>query len=762
MLRPRVVLGALLSTLLTAHSALAVINFVGAEQTSVPPQPDYMQSADMNNDGLQDIVVVSPASKDVSTYLADPSQPSRFAPARSVRVGDTLRGFAIGDLNRDGRNDVVVSDQAANGVHIMLGKGDGTYLDSYLITVPNSRSPYGVAIANFDDSGGPDLAVIDRRENKVFILLNDNGSPPRFRRGGDFVVGLSPEEILAIDLNKDGKRDIVTLDLGGPRVKDVSVVLFKRVQQGFPEFEEPIQYVVGENPDNMIAGDFNADGVDDIAMLNRPSGTGRVSEIDVMMATGTGALLPPPGIPVPCPFFTNGQPCRALTMTDGDYDGNGTVDLMVTVTDPRSRGSGVQLVDAMQAYSGRGDGNFVPATVFAIQKAPRSMATGDITGDGKPDVMVGSQRSLSLQAYINVGSPGGAQNGASCQVGDECLSARCTNGVCCGSQCTASEVCNIPGREGICVPESDHMLTDCEDPSDCGDEARPFCVDNVCCDAPCDGGTCTQAGYEGVCVPLLEDGAECTQDSKCASGFCSDPGRCCKDRCDGGYCDELGICSPLASNGSDCAENAQCASNVCDAFDQICCNRKCLPNEEFCNPDGICTAFGDVTATPGVVTGTPTVTATPTLRSTPGANGELCSAQSECESENCVNNVCCAVSECGPNQHCAEGTGQCVAGGTPTPTFTPTRIPSSSTPTRLPTEPTVNPCQPNPCSKGQRCIVDTSGGPVCVATSSSSGCSTGDTGSGNLLVVAAMPLLLWAGRRLQLKRATVRARHSRR
>ena len=762
MVRPRLAFSALVPALLIAQSALAGINFVGAELTSVPPQADFMATGDFNNDGLADVVVVSPASKNISTFLASPASPSRFAPARAVPVGDTLRGMAIGDLNRDGRLDVAVADQAADGVWILLGKGDGTFLDPYIIPVPNTRNPYGVAIADFDQTGAPDLAVIDRRENKVFILLNDNGSPPRFRRGGDFVVGLEPEQILALDLNKDGQPDIVTLDLGGPRVKDVSVTLFKRVQQGFPEFAEPVQFVVGENPSDMVAGDFNNDGTPDIAMLNRPTNTGRVSEVDVLMATGTGELLPPPGIPVPCPFFTNGQPCKGLALAVGDYDGNGNIDLAVALTDPRSRGSNqVQLVDAMQLFGGRGDGAFVPGPVFGIQKAPQSMASGDVTGDGKPDIMVGAQRSLSLQAFINVGSPGGLQNGDPCLTGDECLSARCTNGVCCGAACEPSELCNIPGREGICVPQSDGVITDCQDPSDCP-ATQVFCVDNVCCDTACDGGTCQQPGFEGVCVPLLVDGADCSEDAKCSSGFCSSD-HCCKERCDGGFCDEFGICSPLAELGSDCMQDAQCQSNVCDAFDEICCNRKCLTNDEFCNPDGVCTGFGEpgtptptqLSSTPGVTTTPVGPTATPTLRSTPAPTGELCSVPGDCQSNNCVNDVCCAVSECGANEHCAEGSGQCEAGGTPTSTFTPTRLPTQS--------PGPNPCQPNPCSGGQKCVVGTDGGPVCIAASSSSGCSTTDSGgSGNLLVVASMPFLLWVGRRWQLKRATVRANRTRR
>lgn len=752
--RPRVVFGALLVSLLIAQSALAGFTFVGANTTSVPPQADYMATADMNNDGRIDVVTVSPASKDVTTYLAAATD-SRFAPARSMRVGDTLRGLAIGDLNRDGRLDVVVADQAADGVHILLGAGDGTYLTPYLITIPNSRNPVGVAIGDFDETGGPDLAVIDKRQNRVFILLNDNGSPPRFRRGGDFVVGVGPEQILAIDLNRDGKRDIVTLDLGGPRVKSVSVALLKRVQQGFPEFETPIQYVVGANPSDMVSGDFNGDGTPDIAMLNRPAGSGRVSEIDVLLATGTGALLPPPGIAVPCPFFTNGQPCRGLALAPADYDGNGTTDLAVAVTDPRSRGSSVELVDAMQIFSGRGDGQFVPGPVFAIQKAPRSMAAGDVTGDGKPDISIGAQRSLTLQAFINVSTPGGAENGEPCLMGDECLSLRCTNGVCCASRCEANEVCNVRGREGTCVPVSSGELIDCEDEDDCGGQT-PFCSsEGVCCDERCPNGTCVEEGFEGVCLPLLAEGEPCDADAECQSRFCSDNGRCCRERCDGGFCNELGICSSLSDLGTSCEEDAQCQSNVCDAFDQICCNRKCLPDTEFCNPDGRCTLFNPFTPTalretPRVTgtAGTATPTPSATRRLTPGPDGVQCSEATECQSDFCVNNVCCEVAQCGANEHCAEGTGRCVAGGTPTRTFTPTRFPTVAP---------SNPCQPNPCP--QKCVVGTDGGPVCVSASSSSGCSTtGGDSSGNLLVLATMPLLLWGVRRFTLQRALARRR----
>jgi hypothetical protein len=554
-------------------------------------------------------------------------------------------------------------------------------------------------------------------------------------------------------MNDDGNLDIITFNLGGPRVKDLGVVLWKRVVQGFPEFDTPQKFTIGEKPSDLVTADFNNDGNDDVAMLNRPAGGTGNSDVNVLLSQGNGILLPPTIFPVACPFFTGGAPCRARTMAAGDFDGNGQIDLVVTVADPRrSRGAASGNADAMQAFGGRGDGGFVPGPVFATQKTPDSMAAGDFTGDGKIDVAVANQRTLDLQVFVNVSSPGGTANGEMCQTGDECLSSRCTNGVCCGAQCDLNEVCNVPGKEGICIPLST-VPEPCTDPSDCEADGA-FCVVGQCCDDACIGGRCSLSPYFGTCIPGIPDGEECSgDDAECASSHCSDNFRCCREACDGGYCDQFGICKPLTDLGDMCVEDVQCQSEVCDAFDLICCNRRCNEATEVCNPDGRCGAPirpGTSTPTPNL-TGTaanttPTVTATPRL--TPGGNGEECALGGDCTSGFCVNAVCCVERICGGDAHCAAGTGTCESGGTPT------RTPTS---TRLPVTPTVNPCSPNPCPSGQKCIAN-AGQAQCIVTSSSGGCATsGDAGSdSNLLVAAMLPLALWFGRRLQLKRAVAK------
>lgn len=735
---------ALTSCLLPAHAARAGINLVGAAPTDAAPSPEYMVMGDLNQDGRMDTVVVSPRSAEVDVYIAADT-PSSVGPVQAQHVGTKPRRPALGDLNGDGRVDIAVPDQPAGSVWILLGRGDGTFLAPIKITVTDSRRPFAVAIGNFDNIGNADLAVTDDRLGKVFLLLNNNDNPPSFQQAGDIDVGSQPDDIRAVDLNRDGKLDLLTLNLGGPRTKDLTVLLWKRVIDGFPEFATPQKYTVGQNPSQMVIADFNNDGLPDIALLNRPVGLPvgmNISEVEVLLTRDDGVLVGPTAFPVPCPFPVAGATCRLQALAAGDFDGNGNIDLMVALADPRT----LSLTDGMQAFGGSGDGNFLPGPVFSIKKVPVSMAAGDITGDGRIDIAVANQRTLELQVFVNASTPGDTPNGESCSLGDECLSDRCSNGVCCATQCdaTANEVCNVPGREGNCVPVPP-VPVPCTLPDQPECMVTQFCVDDFCCDQLCEGGHCNRPGFIGVCIPGIADGLPCSGDNlECSSNFCADNGGgdfiCCREACDGGFCDDTGVCNEKLPLGESCDFPAQCLSSVCDPFDAICCNRQCDAIQEKCytvpGPDlGRCV---DINRTEP-----PTPTPTPTLRLTPAARGTPCRARSECSSGFCVNEVCCTVDSCPADQHCEKGTGVCVSGPlTPTPT---------TIPTPLPTVPSTDPC--GGCDPGQRCV-----GGSCVFTSTSSGCST--TGEyparGNLAVVALLPLALWATRRWQLHRAQAR------
>ncbi len=742
-------------SIIAARATFAGINFSGAETVPVAAKPDFMLVGDLNKDGSDDVVVIAPRSNEVDVFLGNGSTPSNFMPGGALHFGQKLAAGAIGDLNGDGILDVVVTDSSDASVWILLGNGDGTFLTPYESSVAGSKKPVAVAIGNFDTANGTgynDLAVADSALGRVFILRNDNGTPPKFLKGGDFTLGLAPADIRAADLNGDGHPDLMILNLGGPRVKEIDTVLWTGVTQGFPVFSAPARYTIGVNPSSMVVADFNSDGFPDVATLNLPAGGTGDSEIDILLNDTHGGLSLPEAVPLPCPFATGGAHCRGQQLAAADFDGNGTIDLVATLTDPRHSSTS----DAMQAFGGRGDGGFFPGGEFAVPKAPASLAVGDFNHDGKPDVAV-ANGTLSLQAFLNFSVAGSQSDGTSCNLDDVCLSNRCLDGVCCAAACDLNnnEVCNVPRREGDCVA--------LPAPKTCTvSNSACLCIDGYCCDEQCPGGHCDVMGYEGVCIPGIDTGLSCPSGNNddCVSGFCSVNQVCCNSQCSSGFCDSLGICHGLSDLGTPCQSNSECSSNICDPYNAVCCNTRCDPNTENCNDQGICQAFTPGPGTPnsGSPGTTPTATMSPTPRATPVQFG-ACSVSTDCTSGNCAGGGCCASkTPCASGEMCTLDTGQCITANSPTPTVTPG---SETTPSPTPIPPLT--CDPNPCKAGQRCELDPFGAPICIGSSGGGGgCSAGsdEAARGNLAVAALLPLALWGVGRWRLRRARVRVRRT--
>ena len=718
---------AALAALVEPHAAQAGINFIGGEVANVAPQPEYLLAGDLTNDGLTDLVVVSPSSREIDVFVADRASPSHLAAAESVHAGNLLRGAALGDLNADGRLDLVITDAGTPAVWVLLGKGDGTFADPYPIAELPAGTPSAVAIGNFHGCGAADLAVADAESARVFILLNDHGTAPQFISAADYEVGFDVSQIIAADFNGDGEDDLATLNLGAPAAKDISILLSQRVTQGVPRFDAALRYTVGERPRDMMVADLNGDGRPDIALLAQGRSADTGGGLEVLTNQGSGAFSAPNTTPVRCPFFTGGAPCGLLTLAGGDFDGNGRLDLAVGLSDPRGRPVGVGPADAMQVFGGRGDGSFVPGPVFAIQKSPVAMQAGTITGSNKVDLAVVAARQLTLQVFANASVPGSILNGTACALGADCLSSQCIDGVCCAEQCGPTERCDIPGRAGGCSPVFPEPIV-CSLPEQPECAADQFCVDGYCCDEPCVGGHCNVSGFLGVCIISVFDGQPCSgNDAECSSGFCSRRNLvCCREPCEEGFCDGDGICHALLPNGTPCVEDAECESFVCDEFDLVCCNRRC-PADEICS-DGVCVEFD---LTPIAATAT-----NPTPRLTRAASLASCGGLSECAADFvCIDGVCQPGPQCSSSSTCSAA-GNCTATPTASPTITPT-------PSRLPTLPTPDPCaicpRNVPCDNGlcidRRPIRD------------DSGCSVGSGDPAPSAMTLLLPLALWIARR---------------
>ena len=578
--------GCAAALMLVVSSARAGINFDAADAVAVSPSVRFVTTGDLNRDGNLDVVLVT-LTGELQIFVAAADVPSRLVQSGAIPLGISPRQAAIGDVNGDGMPDVACTDAGVQGVLILLGRGDGTFLAPYLVG-DIGESPEAVAIADLDGHAGQDLLVADTTLGRVFVRLSNGTADPAFRRGPEVDVGERPEQVLAVDVNRDGRPDIVTLNLGGSSVKEVSVHLFRRLFEGFPEFERnPRRIAVGERPSNLIAAELGGDSGPDLAVINRKVGGGE--EIVVLVNGGAGTFMASP-FAVGCPFFTGGAPCRLLALAAADVDRNNRLDLAVAFEDPRRFGTSASGSDALQVFAGRGDGSFVPSAVFAVGKGTAHVAAGHLTGDCLPDLLVAARHPSTLQVLVNAFTPGlnESGNGSSCAQPDDCLSGRCTDGRCCAAACVGAERCDVAGSEGICRPVPPPIVR-CDSVGDCGPPpGQPYCADGLCCDDDCRDGRCDVPGLEGLCIPSRPAGSPCEQDDECATGFCAGNLRCCLGRCEDGTCDSEGHCRPRLENGGPCLADDECRSGVCDAFDDICCNRRCDPDFEICFLTGEC------------------------------------------------------------------------------------------------------------------------------------------------------------------------------
>src|SRR5262249_48787736 len=79
--------------------------------------------------------------------------------------------LAVGDLNRDGKPDLVTANIVSNDVSVLLGDGAGGFGFSRS-DFPAGIGPVSVAIADLNLDGKPDLAVANREDGTISILLN--------------------------------------------------------------------------------------------------------------------------------------------------------------------------------------------------------------------------------------------------------------------------------------------------------------------------------------------------------------------------------------------------------------------------------------------------------------------------------------------------------------------------------------------------------------------------------------------------------------
>jgi hypothetical protein len=200
------------------------------------------------------------------------SAPPHF-PGKQHLTGLEPHSVAVGDLNGDGKSDLVTANYSDNNVSVLLGGGLGDFATS--VNFAAGVGPHEVAIGDFDGDGDADLATANFGTNDVSVLLG-NGLGG-FSAATGFAVGTGPWSVAIGDFNGDSKLDLVTANSGS---NNVSVLL----GNGLGAFGAATNFAVASYPRSIAVGDLNNDGKLDLVAANRDS-----NNVSGCLATAWGA-----------------------------------------------------------------------------------------------------------------------------------------------------------------------------------------------------------------------------------------------------------------------------------------------------------------------------------------------------------------------------------------------------------------------------------------------------------------------------------------
>ena len=326
--------------------------------------------ADVNGDGVADLVVPSPARSGV-TVLAGYGDGTFGSDFESGQAG-APSGVAVGDLNGDGNADFVSANGDGHTVSVRLGAGHGGFEPAREFHV--GPHPGDVALGDFNRDGVLDLAVTHRdpaydrptqfQAVSVAFGVGDGsfGPPTEW-----FVQGV-PVAVRAADVDGDGADDLVTANARtAPFYDPISVLLSNgdRTFQGARSFR-----AAPADPQDLAVGDLNGDGCADGVTVTGSDTSGTAT---VVLGRRDGTF----GAPQP---LAVGRGAQAVAL--GDLNGDGRLDL-VTGNAPSYLSPG----SSLSVLLGRGDGTFEPRVDYVVDGWPQRIGLADLNGDDKLDVV---------------------------------------------------------------------------------------------------------------------------------------------------------------------------------------------------------------------------------------------------------------------------------------------------------------------------------------------------------------------------------------
>lgn len=350
--------------------------FPAAITTNLNPAPTSFVLADFNGDGLLDLATTN-AGKN-----GTPSQSVSIHVNLGFNAVDTALAFPVsntpiaitaGDVNGDGKLDIVTANSRGNNVSVVLGDGQGSLGETHDFALP--AVPLGVGLADTNHDSKLDILAPTSASSDRVVAGHGDGTfnaPPGYYTGAGAIAALYAK------IDTDAlTNDFVTLTPTGFLV---------RLLKADGTYAPSVGYLASKTPISFAIADMNGDGNNDIVIAE-------AGQIEEFFGTGQGT-------------FTNGPitPARANPgpIQAADFSGTGTLEVVEAFSDPGAPSSDPFALGGLATFRVNANGTLTNLGAIAIGAPITQFAVGDMNGDGHTDIVVGSTTNKLVMLTNNV------------------------------------------------------------------------------------------------------------------------------------------------------------------------------------------------------------------------------------------------------------------------------------------------------------------------------------------------------------------------
>ena len=344
--------------------------FLPGSSPTVGSGPRALASGDVNNDGRLDLISANSAGNTL-TVLTNNGL-GGFAPASAPAVGAGPRSVVAVDVNADGRLDLVSANFDASTVSVLTNNGSGVFIPASTNSVGNN--PHSVVVADVNADGKPDLISANLGPSTLTILTNKGGGT--FAWAASNLVGGSPIFVAAADVNGDGRLDLISANTGPNTLS----VLTNNGSGGFVLATSP---GVGGSPYSLATADVNGDGRIDLISANFGS-----SSLTILTNNGGGTFVT---------ASTVGVGSGPVSVTSADVNGDGRPDLISA--------NSTDVNQTLSVLTNAGDGLFALAVMPTVGPAPNAVLAVDVNRDGAVDLISANLGGGNLTVLFNTLAP---------------------------------------------------------------------------------------------------------------------------------------------------------------------------------------------------------------------------------------------------------------------------------------------------------------------------------------------------------------------